>query len=119
MSADAVSLNAAAALRWIPVLNGHDIRLISIHDVICFEADHKYVVVVTPDGESLITTPLKELLPKLDSTMFWQIHRATIVNVNAIDAAHRLPGGKLQVRLKQVARRLTVSARYMHLFHHM
>ena len=77
------------------------------------------LVVVTPHGESLITTPLKELLPKLDPALFWQIHRATIVNVEAIEAAHRLPGGKLQVRLRHVARRLAVSDRYVHLFHQM
>ena len=116
-------LQAAApptdALRWITVLNGRDIRLITIEDVLCFEADSKYVVVVTADGESLITTPLKELLPGLDPTIFWQIHRGTIVNVNAIASVHRLAGGKLEVQLKKVARKLAVSERYAHLFRQM
>ena len=116
-------LQAAArpveTLRWITVLNGREIRLITIEDVICFQADSKYVAVVTAEGESLITTPLKELLDGLDPTVFWQIHRSTIVNVNAIAAVHRSAGGKLEVRLKKISRRLAVSDRYAHQFKQM
>lgn len=107
------------ALRWITVLNGQEIRLITIDDVICFEADNKYVAVVTTEGESLITTPLKELLAGLDPSVFWQIHRGTIVNVNAIESVRRLPGGKLEVQLKKIARKLAVSDRFAHLFRQM
>lgn len=110
---------AAERMRWITVLSGRDIHLIAIDDVICFEADSKYVAVVTTDGESLITTPLKELLPGLDPNVFWQIHRAAVVNVNAIDTVHRLPNGRLEVRLRSVERRLLVSDRYVHLFRQM
>jgi len=110
---------AVEPLRWITVLTGRDIRLITIEDVICFEADSKYVAVVTSEGESLITTPLKELLAGLDPAEFWQIHRGTIVNVKAIDAVHRLPNGKLEVRLKQLKRTLAVSERYASLFRQM
>lgn len=107
------------ALRWITVLNGQEIRLITIDDVICFEADNKYVAVVTTEGESLITTPLRELLAGLDPSVFWQIHRGTIVNVNAIESVRRLPGGKLEVHLKKIARKLAVSDRFAHLFRQM
>lgn len=107
------------ALRWITVLNGQEIRLITIDDVICFEADNKYVVVVTAEAESLITTPLKALLAGLDPTVFWQIHRGTIVNVNAIETVRRLPGGRLEVELKKVTRKLAVSDRFAHLFRQM
>jgi len=105
--------------RWITVLRGRDIRLITIEDVLCFEADSKYVAVVTAEGESLITTPLKELLRGLDPQVFWQIHRSTVVNVNAIDSVHRLPNGRLEVNLKGVDRRLLVSDPYLHLFRQM
>lgn len=110
---------ATERMRWITVLNGRDIHLIAIDEVICFEADSKYVAVVTTDGESLITTPLKELLPGLDPDVFWQIHRSAVVNVNAIDTVHRLPNGRLEVRLRGVERRLLVSDRYVHLFRQM
>jgi len=105
--------------RWITVLRARDIRLITIEDVLCFEADSKYVAVVTAEGESLITTPLKELLRGLDPQVFWQIHRSTVVNVNAIDSVHRLPNGRLEVHLKGVDRRLLVSDPYLHLFRQM
>lgn len=107
------------ALPWITVLNGQEIRLITIDDVIFFEADHKYVAVVTAEGESLIATPLRELLAGLDPSVFWQIHRGTIVNVNAIESVRRLPGGKLEVELKKIARKLAVSDRFAHLFRQM
>jgi len=105
--------------RWITVLRGREIRLITIEDVLCFEADSKYVAVVTAEGESLISTPLKELMRGLDPQVFWQIHRSTVVNVNAIDSVHRLANGRLEVRLKGVGRRLLVSDPYMHLFRQM
>ena len=106
-------------MRWITVLRGREIRLITIEDVLCFEADSKYVAVVTVEGESLISTPLKELMRGLDPQVFWQIHRSTVVNVNAIDSVHRLANGRLEVRLKGVGRRLLVSDPYMHLFRQM
>lgn len=106
-------------LRWITALAGREIRFIAVDDVLCFEADQKYVAVVTADGESLITTPLKELLAGLDPNVFWQVHRGTIVNVGAIAAVERHAGGKLEIRLKSSARRLAVSDRYGHLFRQM
>ncbi len=109
----------AERMRWITVLSGREIRLITIEDVLCFEAGSKYVAVVTAEGESLISTPLKDLLPGLDPQVFWQIHRSVVVNVNAIEAVQRLPNGKLEVRLRGVPRRLPVSDRYAHLFHQM
>jgi DNA-binding LytR/AlgR family response regulator len=48
--------------------------------------------------------------------MFWQIHRGTLVNVNAIAGVQRGIGGHLQVKLKQRKETLPVSEPYMHLF---
>src|SRR2546427_2130712 len=47
-----------------------------------FQADSKYTRVVTAAEESLIRKPIKELCEELDPSSFWQIHRATIVNVH-------------------------------------
>ena len=45
---------------------------------------------MTQSTEALLRKPLKELSDELDPTVFWQIHRATIVNLNAIGSvAHR------------------------------
>ena len=110
---------ATDRLRWITVSRGADIHLITVEDVCYFRADNKYVAVVTADSESLITTPVKELVERLDSTMFWQIHRGVIVNINAIRSVRRALAGHLDLRLKQRPETLRVSAANAHLFKQM
>ena len=106
-------------LRWITVLHGPDINLITVEDVCYFRADNKYIAVVTAENESLITTPLKELLARLDPAVFWQIHRGVVVNINAVKSVRRAMAGHLELRLKQRSETLRVSAANAHLFKHM
>ena len=110
---------AIEPLRWISVLNGREVRLITVDDICYFRADNKYVVVVTADNESLITTSLAELLARLDPAVFWQVHRSTVVNVNAVHSVRRTVAGHLELRLKQRSEALRVSSAYAHLFKHM
>ncbi len=110
---------AAERLTMIRAAVGSQIRLIPVADIHYFEATDKYVNVVTADSESLIRTSLKELLPQLDASQFWQIHRGTVVNVNCIQAAVRDDGGKLSVKLRGRAQSLAVSRVYAHLFKQM
>mgnify|MGYP000726963316 CR=1 FL=1 len=72
--------------------------------------------VLTARGEYLIRTPLKELLPQLDATLFWQIHRGTVVRASAIDVVTRDEAGKLWLRLRGRPEKLSVSRLYAHLF---
>jgi DNA-binding LytR/AlgR family response regulator len=67
--------------------------------VVMFEAADKYVRVLTASNEYLIRTPLKELMPQLDPTDFWQVHRGTVVRASEIDTVHRDDAGKLHLRL--------------------
>jgi DNA-binding LytR/AlgR family response regulator len=106
-------------LRWITVLNGREVRLITVDDICYFRADNKYVAVVTADGESLITTPLQELLARLDPAVFWQVHRGTIVNVNAVHSVRRTVAGHLELKLKQRNELLRVSSGHAHRFRQM
>jgi DNA-binding LytR/AlgR family response regulator len=110
---------ATERLRWITVLHGRDVQLITVEDVCYFRADNKYIAVVTADGESLITTPLKELVERLDPVVFWQIHRGVIVNVNSIKSVRRTLAGHLELHLKQRTETLRVSAANAHLFKQM
>jgi len=98
---------------------GNQIRLIPIGDVLYFEATDKYINVVTADSESLIRTSLKDLLPQLDGDQFWQIHRGTVVNANAILAATRDEDGKLHVKLRDRHETFPVSRVFAHLFRQM
>jgi DNA-binding LytR/AlgR family response regulator len=103
-------------LRWITVQLGRELRLITVEDICYFRADNKYVAVVTAEGEALISTPLKELLARLDPATFWQVHRGTVVNVNAVRSVLRGVAGKLALQLKQRSEKLEVSATYAHRF---
>ena len=94
-------------------------RLITVEEILFFEADIKYPLVVTADGEALIRKTIADLVAELDPELFWQIHRGTVVNVNEIAAVHRKSSGGLEVRLKRHAKTLTVSSTYAHLFKQM
>lgn len=106
-------------LRWINASQGNDLRLITVEEICYFKADSKYTMVVTPDKESLIRRSIKELADELDPQIFWQVHRGTLVNLNAIAGVTRDIGGHLHIRLKQRKETLAVSEPYMHLFKQM
>jgi len=106
-------------LRWITASQGQELRLITVEEIVYFQADNKYTLVVTPEKESLIRRPIKELIDELDPQVFWQIHRGTLVNVNAIAGVHRDIGGHLRVKLKGRKETLAVSEPYHGLFRQM
>ncbi len=95
---------------------GSVIRMLPIQDVLFLQAADKYVRVVTASGEHLLRTPLKDLMPQLDTREFWQIHRSTLVRADAIDCVQRDAAGRLQLRLRGVDETLPVSRLYAHLF---
>jgi DNA-binding LytR/AlgR family response regulator len=96
-------------LRWITASQGREVRLITIAEVCYFRSDDKYTAVVTPDGEALIRMTLRELIDQLDPAVFWQVHRSTVVNANAIAGLMRDGHGRLSVKLKQRSETLLVS----------
>jgi DNA-binding LytR/AlgR family response regulator len=106
-------------LRWITASQGNDLRLITVEEIVYFRADNKYTLVVTGEQESLIRRSIKELIDELDPQTFWQIHRGTLVNVNAIAGVTRDISGHLRVRLKRRNETLAVSEPYYHLFKQM
>lgn len=112
-------VEAPEKLSVIRAAVGNQIRLIPIADVIYFEATDKYLNVVTADNESLIRTSLKELIPQLDTRQFWQIHRSTVVRINAVSAAQRDDHGKLTLKLHARPETLAVSRLFAHLFRQM
>lgn len=103
-------------VRWISASQGNDLRLITTDEICYVRADNKYTVVFTADQEAVIRRPIRELVDELDPETFWQIHRGTLVNVNAIAGVSRDLTGRLRVRLKQRKETLPVSNPYAHLF---
>ena len=106
-------------LQWIKATIGQNLRLIPVGEVLFFQSDEKYTRVVTKDAEALIKTPIRELLDGLDPDAFWQIHRSTIVNANAIAAVTRDFRGQAHVKVKGREDSLVVSRIYSHLFKQM
>ena len=58
----------------------------------------------------------QSLLPQLDASRFWQIHRGTVVRCDAIATATREESGRVTLTLRDHPDRLTVSRLYAHLF---
>ena len=106
-------------LQWINASRGAAVRLITVEEILYFKSDLKYTLVVTADTEALIKKTIKNLTSELDPTMFWQVHRSTVVNVHAIDSVIRDDRGNLSLRLKDRGESLAVSEAYTHLFRQM
>ncbi len=90
----------ALRLQVIPASVGNSIRMVQLGEVLAFEAADKYVRVLLAQGEVLIRTPLKELMPQLDPAVFWQVHRGTVVRADAIESVTRNEAGRLGLRLR-------------------
>ena len=103
-------------LRLLQIAQRSSILMLPVDEVLYFEAADKYVRVLTASNEHLMRTSLRELLPQLDGTRFWQIHRSVLVRSDAIDRAVRDEAGKITLHLHGSKDRLAVSRMYAHLF---
>ena len=90
--------------------------MVAVADVLFCVSDDKYTRVQTLKQEFLIRKPIKELVDELDPKVFWQIHRSTLVNVNAISGVQRDERGRQEVLIKGRADRLAVSRSASQLF---
>jgi DNA-binding LytR/AlgR family response regulator len=106
-------------LRWIAASQGGETRLVTMDEIVYFRSDNKYTLVATADKEALIRISIKELAEQVDPSVFWQIHRGTIVNVSYIAGVTRDLRGHMALRLKKRSETLPVSDSYTHLFKQM
>jgi DNA-binding LytR/AlgR family response regulator len=103
-------------LKWIRASVGNTTKLIATDDVLYFQAEDKYTKVVTSSGDAYIKKPIKELFDELDPEAFWQIHRATIVNLRAIVKIERDWRDQPVLSLRDRSEKLTVSRTFAHRF---
>ena len=108
--------DAAAPLKWIRASLGNVMQMIAVDDVVYFRAEDKYTKVVTHQSEALIKKPIKDLFDELDQEVFWQIHRATIVNLHAIARVERDWRDQPVITLKSRPEKLIVSRTFAHRF---
>ena len=106
-------------MRWVQASVGANIRMIPTSDILFFRAEDKYTRVQTRGFEALIRKPIKELIDELDPDEFWQIHRATVVRVDAVEQVSRNFRGHQIVQVKGSEERLEVSRTFNHLFKQM
>jgi DNA-binding LytR/AlgR family response regulator len=106
-------------MRWIQASVGTGIRMIPTRDILFFRAEDKYTRVQTLEFEALIRKPIKELIDNLDPNEFWQIHRATVIRVDAVEQVSRNFRGKQVVQVRGRQEKLEVSRSYTHLFKQM
>ena len=107
---------AGPRLRYIRAQQGAFTHQVAVNDIMFFHADDKYTVVKTALGEHLIRTPIAELASQLDPDQFWQVHRATLINLDFLASTRRDETSRLFVRLAGHDAELPVSRAFVHLF---
>jgi len=106
----------APKLQWIQATVRQTIQMIPVEDVLFFISDEKYTRAQTATMEALIRTPIKDLVEQIDMTLFWQVHRSTLVNVKAIAGVSRDERGRQLVSVRGHGEKLEVSRSYAGLF---
>lgn len=106
-------------LQWIKVQHKDGIRLLPVADIYYFKSTDKYTTVRTREGESLIRKTISDLANELDSTQFWRVHRAAIVNAKTIRQVKRSFAGAYTITFEDIQDQLPVSRAYAHLFKQM
>ena len=106
-------------MRWVQASVGANIRMIPTSEILFFRAEDKYTLVKTRGFEALIRKPIKELIEELDPDEFWQIHRSTVVRVDAVEQVSRDFRGHQIVHVRGSDEKLEVSRTFNHLFKQM
>ena len=99
----------APRLRHLQAAVGDAIELVPVDDIVYLEAADKYVRAVTARRDYWVRLSLRELLPQLDGERFWQVHRSTVVHIDAVARAQRQENGTVLLELRQRPEKLTVS----------
>jgi len=111
-------------LRWIHARVGQTLRLIPVEAIDFLRADEKYTRVAWCEdsgqrSEALISTPLRQLLARLDEEHFVQVHRSVVVNLRKISHFSRNENETGNIHLKGRDEVLPVSRGFLHLFRQM
>ncbi len=105
----ALSAAPQPKLRHLQAAVGDAIELVPVEQLVYLEAADKYVRAVTAQQEYWVRVSLRELLPQLDPERFWQVHRSTVVHIDAVARAQRLENGTVQLSLRERPEKLSVS----------
>lgn len=79
---------------------GDRLQFLDLRRVTHFHAEDKLTYAMSEGRAHCVDYAIAELERKLDPKKFTRIHRATVVNVDWIKEVTSLPGGALNIRLK-------------------
>ena len=86
------------------------LKLVPVHEVLCFIADQKYVTARHVHGEDLLDEPLKSLEEEFAED-FIRVHRNALVAARHIESIDRQSSGRCVVRLRHGGGEIDVSRR--------
>jgi DNA-binding LytR/AlgR family response regulator/two-component sensor histidine kinase len=87
-------------------------RLVKVGEIRNIAAYGEYSWVYWDQGKgAMLRKPLKQWLGELPEEQFLRVHRGAIVNLAYLEKVERLPGGKMQIRLRDTAEPIQVSLR--------
>ena len=95
---------------------GCRLKLIKFSDVVCIRAQKEYSLIKAKDqNEILVRRSLKKWMRLLPSNSFLQIHRSTIINIEAIEKLTKLKNRSYVVYLKGIEKPFPLSQRFMNI----
>lgn len=59
---------------------------IKISEIHCIESEHNYLYIFSEKGKHIVRSNFREILEKLPSEGFFQIHKSFIINLHAVEA---------------------------------
>jgi len=87
-------------------------RLVKVREIRNIAAYGEYSWVYWDKGKgAMLRKPLKQWLAELPEEQFLRVHRGAIVNLGFLEKVERLPGGKMQIRLREANEPIQVSLR--------
>ncbi len=115
----ALKTEKAGHLEWLRAGKDDTIELVSVDDVVYFQADQKYTSAFTKDREYLLRHGISALEAELDPNRFWRIHRSIIVRIDQIAQARKDLRGRFVVSLRDRKEKLRSSTSYSQVFKQM
>jgi len=98
LQAPAASPNSTAERR-IFVRGDDELVSINVDDIVCIERAGDYAQIITSDRRHLTRKSLAELARQLPEHRFIRVHRAQLINLEAMESAEPIGGGRMRVRL--------------------
>ena len=97
-------------LRFLQAWTGNTMKLLDVTQLAALRSESRHTRALSQAGEQLLLrTSLGELQQALDPQLFWQIHRGSVVNAQAIERIERRDDGELWVHLRGQGQALPVS----------